>query len=151
MIDNIITNTRNISHDLSPLTGGAYGLIDALEDYCDQLNNSGKIEISLSFSSEEILSRLNLKHALAIYRVIRELINNTIKHAAAKHITIDFTERDDQLFLLYKDDGKGMEKNTINKGMGMNNIESRLGMIGATYEINTAPGNGFEITIQNLQ
>jgi len=148
MIDSIITNTRNISHDLSPITGGAYGLADALEDYCEQVNETGKMEVSLSFSNENILNQLNLTHALALYRVIRELIKNTITHAEAKHIVIDFTDKEGQLYVTYKDDGKGMGKTTGHKGMGMNNIESRLGMIGAGYEIKTAPGKGFEIAIQ---
>ena len=148
MIDSIITNTRNISHDLSPITGGAYGLGDALEDHCDQVNEAGKLEISLSIANENILNQLNLTHALALYRVIRELIKNTVTHAEAKHIAIDFKDNAGQLYLTYKDDGKGMEKTTSQKGMGMNNIESRLGMIGASYEIHTGPGSGFEIAIR---
>jgi signal transduction histidine kinase len=148
MIDSIITNTRNISHDLSPLTGGAYGLVDALEDYCDQVNETGKLEVSLSFANENSLNQMNLTPALALYRVIRELIKNTITHAEAKHIVIDFKDNDGQLHLTYKDDGKGMEKTTGRKGMGMNNIESRLGMIGASYEIDTGQGKGFEIAIR---
>jgi len=48
---------------------------------------------------------------------------------------------------MYKDDGKGMDKTSVQKGMGLNNIESRLSLIGATYTINTAPGKGFEISI----
>lgn len=148
MIDSIITNTRNISHDLSPLTGSAYSLVDALDDYCDQVNETGKLEVSLSFANENILNQLNFVHALALYRVIRELIKNTITHAEAKHIVIYFKEYKEQLYLTYKDDGKGMEKTTGRKGMGMNNIESRLDMIGASYEINTDVGKGFEIAIQ---
>jgi signal transduction histidine kinase len=148
MIDSIITNTRNISHDLSPITGGAYGLSDALEDFCDQVNEAGRLEITLSIANENILNQLDLTHALALYRVIRELIKNTVTHAEAKHITIDFRDNDGHLYLIYKDDGKGMEKTTGQKGMGMNNIESRLGMIGASYEIRTGPGRGFEIAIR---
>lgn len=148
MIDSIITNTRNISHDLSPITGGAYSIMDALEDLCSQVNLSGKPEISLSVSREDILSQLDPNHALALYRVIRELIKNTITHAQANSIIIDITEEDGQFLILYKDDGKGMVKTMRHKGMGMNNIESRLNMIGANYNINTAPGKGFEISIR---
>jgi signal transduction histidine kinase len=147
MIDSIITNTRNISHDLSPITGGVYSIMDALEDLCSQVNLSGKPEISLSVSGEDILSKLDPNHALALYRVIRELIKNTITHAQANSIMIDITEENRNPVIMYKDDGKGMEKTSIQKGMGLNNIESRLSLIGATYTINTAPGKGFEISI----
>lgn len=148
MIDSIITNTRNISHDLSPITGGAYGLSDALEDHCDQVNEAGRVAVSLSIANETVLNQLNHNHALALYRVVRELMKNTVTHAEAKHIAIDFKDNDGQLYLNYKDDGKGMDKTTRQKGMGMNNIESRLGMIGASYEIHTGPGRGFEIAIR---
>jgi signal transduction histidine kinase len=147
MIDSIITNTRNISHDLSPITGGAYSIMDALEDLCSQVNLSDKPEISLSASKEDMLSHLNLNHALALYRVIRELVKNTITHARANSIIIDITEEKGQFLILYKDDGNGMLKKMRNKGMGMNNIESRLNMIGAGYNITTSPGKGFEISI----
>src|SRR6185436_3084157 len=70
MIDDIITNTRNISHDLSPITGRAYSIMDALEDLCDEINLSGKPEAALYISREDILNRLELNHALALYRII---------------------------------------------------------------------------------
>ena len=147
MIDSIITNTRNISHDLSPITGGAYSIMDALEDLCSQVNLSGKPEISLSVSGDDVLSNLDPNHALALYRVIRELIKNTITHAQANSIMIDITDENRNLVIMYKDDGKGMEKSSVQKGMGLNNIESRLSLIGASNTINTAPGKGFEISI----
>ena len=147
MIDLIITNTRNISHDLSPITGGAYGIMDALEDFCSQVNLGSKPHISLSFSREDILNQLDLNHALALYRVIGELVKNTQIHAGSNTIEIDISETNNLLLINYKDDGKGMD-NTINrKGMGMNNIESRLGMTGASYTITTARGEGFQMTI----
>lgn len=147
MIDGIITNTRNISHDLSPITGGAYGIMDALEDLCSQVNLAGKPEISLSATREDLLSQLDLNHALALYRVIRELVKNTITHAQAGSILIDITESNGQFLITYKDDGKGMNQPMRHKGMGLTNIESRLTMIGANYTINTAPGKGFEMSI----
>lgn len=148
MIDTIITSTRNISHDLSPVTGGAYGVMDALQDLCDQVNLSGNPEITLSVSKEDILKKLELNHALALYRVITELVKNTITHASATRIIIDIKEEGGHLLVLYKDDGTGMEKNTKVRGMGMNNIESRLSLISANYQINTSPGIGFVMAIR---
>jgi signal transduction histidine kinase len=147
MIDGIITNTRNISHDLSPITGGVYGIMDALEDLCSHVNLVGKPEMSLSASREDILSQLDLNHALALYRVIRELVKNTITHAQANSILIDIAERNGQFLITYKDDGKGMNHPMRHKGMGLTNIESRLTMIGANSVINTAPGKGFEMSL----
>lgn len=133
IIDRVITNVRGISHNLSPLTRGAYGFTDAMEDLCDHINQSGQIEVSLQLDASHTLSVLDDTTALALYRVLAELINNTIKHAEAQQIDIAFTVQGEQLMISYADNGKGLPAGITGKGMGMRNIESRLGMIGATY------------------
>jgi signal transduction histidine kinase len=148
LIDNIIINTRNIAHDLSPITDGAYNIMDALEDLCSLVNQAGKPEIQFTFSRENILSHLDLNHALALYRVIRELIKNTITHANARFIYIDIKDDDGEIILTYRDDGKGFLQQDAPRGMGMNNIESRLAMIRSSWQIATAPGQGFEIAVR---
>jgi signal transduction histidine kinase len=72
-------------------------------------------------------------------------MNNTVKHAGARHIWIDFkVDREEQLKISYKDDGRGMPATPQKKkGMGMGNLESRLSMIGAVFSITTAPDKGF--------
>lgn len=135
IIDRVITDVRGIAHNLSPLTKGVYGLADALEDLCDRINQSGRIQVSLGLDANGTLSGLGDTTALALYRVLAELINNTIKHAQARHISITFALQEDQLVIDYADDGKGitLPAGAMSKGMGMRNIESRLGMIGADY------------------
>lgn len=147
-IDRIIANTRGIAHDLSPLIGGAGGLLDALEDLLDGVNRSGKIQASLVIDDEGSLSHISDAESLAVYRTLSELVNNTIKHAAAKNILIDISVQDDALQIRYKDDGCGTEQPNDKKGMGLYNIESRLGMIGAVYEITTGAGEGYSMHIR---
>lgn len=148
MIDTIIHNTRNIAHDLSPFTSGVYNILDALEDLCDKVNLSGKPHMSLSCSDENIFNKLEPAHSLALYRVICELVKNTITHADAGNILIKIREEGRILYLQYKDDGKGLTTSSDWKGMGINNIESRLSMIGAVFSIQTTPGKGFEFEIK---
>ncbi|HWW40297.1 sensor histidine kinase, partial [Pedobacter sp.] len=133
IIDNIITNTRNISHNLSPLLNKSYGFQDMIYDYCDGINNSGKITVQVTFDQDKTVNFSDTV-TLAMYRVITELINNTIKHARAKRITLCFSFGDGFCTMDYHDDGTGMAPGH-KKGMGLQNIESRLGMIGASYHI----------------
>jgi len=137
IIDRVITDVRNISHNLSPLTAGVYGFSDAIEDLCDNVNQSGKIALSLQLDANGASPALDDTAALALYRVVAELINNTIKHAGASNIVLSFSTDNDVLVIDYADDGKGMPPAAGNagKGMGLRNIESRLGMIGATYSL----------------
>ncbi|MFL9484898.1 sensor histidine kinase [Chitinophagaceae bacterium LWZ2-11] len=148
IIDRVITDVRNISHNLSPLTKGAYSFIDAIEDLCENMNLSGKINVQLTFNTNDSLTLLNETTALALYRVISELINNTCKHAEANNIFLQFNMYEKELVIDYKDDGKGLPANITSNGMGMHNIESRLGMAKAEYKIADTPDKGFEIQIK---
>lgn len=144
IIDNIITNTRNISHNLSPLLNKSYGFQDMIYDYCDGINSSGKIAIQVTFDQDKTINFSDTV-TLAMYRVITELINNTIKHARAKLITLCFSFGDDFCTMDYQDNGTGMAPDH-KKGMGLQNIESRLGMIGASYRI-TDNNSGFNLSV----
>ncbi|RYY37189.1 MAG: hypothetical protein EOP46_03620 [Sphingobacteriaceae bacterium] len=149
IIDKVIKDVRAISHNLSPTTLTYYGLTSAIEEHCNIINQSGKLNAYLVDNSEEAVKQLGLSVATAFYRVLEELLNNTIKHAQATKTSIIFTQNGDILGIEYKDNGKGMElNNTVPTGMGMQNIESRLNNINAKYNIVTAPGLGFGVKIE---
>ncbi|RBL90173.1 sensor histidine kinase [Chitinophaga flava] len=147
IIDQIIQDVRNISHNLSPLTAGAYSFYDAVEDLCAVVQQSGKINIRLLLPEEPVLLEENT--ALAIYRVMAELMNNTIKHATADNIVIEMKTTPRELQIDYADDGIGLKDVLLpeKKGMGLHNIESRLGMSGAVYTIAGSERKGFAIHI----
>lgn len=148
IIDDIIRNVRHISHNLAPLSGGAAYFYDAVADLFDQVQRSGKIQTSLQLPRPEV--PLDEQTALALYRVISELVNNTIKHAGARQILLSFTVSGHLQTITYTDDGTGLGTlpETGRKGMGFRNIESRLNMIGATYTIGTGqPGFSLEIKL----
>jgi signal transduction histidine kinase len=148
VIDAVITNVRNISHNLSPLGKGTYEFIDALEDLKDNVNQSPFIFMSIDNQSKHLAS-LNDVCALALYRVFSELVNNTIKHSKATEIKLSIMENNHQLVFKYKDNGIGIAKNgsTIKSGIGMKNIESRLQMIESVFTLNQTENKGFEIDI----
>ncbi len=150
LIDNIINTVRNISHALSPPGLDLFGLEHTLHELCDTFNMSGQLHLSMENSSGASLDSIGKDRSLTLYRVIQELLSNTVKHAnaTAVHIFI-IQEAKDMLSIVYEDNGKGMDAAAIKKsGMGMQNIESRLGMIKAPYEIESAPGKGFKIVIK---
>lgn len=148
IIDDVITNVRTISHDLSPLGKGTYDFTDALKDLQDRVNLSGKIHMAADIQSPA-LNRLNTIHSLALYRVFTELINNTIKHAQATRIDLSALETEKNFNFNYTDNGIGIQKNTANRapGIGMRNIESRLRMIGSDFTFKEAGTGGFGISI----
>jgi len=136
MIDNIITTVRNISHSLSPPGLSLFGLESALHELFDNFNAAGKIKLEFENELGEQLSNFDEQTALSLYRVIQELLTNTVKHANANQVLIRCFNDNSHHIITYQDDGKGLDMETGKKhGMGMQNIEARLRMIQAGYEL----------------
>jgi signal transduction histidine kinase len=151
LIDNIINTVRNISHTLSPPGLDLFGLEHTLHELCDTFNTSGQLHLTMENSSGASLDAIGKERSLTLYRVIQELLSNTIKHANATTVNIFIVqETKDILSIIYQDNGKGIDRGATTKksSMGMQNIESRLGMIKAPYQIESEPGKGFKITIK---
>lgn len=148
LIDHIITTVRNISHSLSPPGLDLFGLEHTLHELSDTFNTAGQLQLHFINEIGDRVDALPKEVALALYRVIQELLSNTMKHAGAQKVTVAFLQNDNGVMLRYTDDGKGMPAEKAKKsGMGMQNIAGRLRMIQASYEIVTSPGNGFTMTI----
>lgn len=149
LIDKMIVDVRNISHDLSPPGLAVFGLFVAIESFVSLINNTGEIQISLA--EETDMEEINLpeKTSLALFRVLTQLVSNTLKHANATEISIIFNLVDDRLKIHYSDNGKGFNIQILEQrsGIGMQNIESRLQMINADYHIDTEEGKGFAVSI----
>jgi signal transduction histidine kinase len=147
LIDNIITSVRNISHSLSPPGLSLFGLESTLHELFDNFNIAGNIKLVFENEMGQNLDTLGDQTALALYRVIQELLTNTIKHANASQVIVKCFLENENCILIYQDDGKGIDTITRKKhGMGMQNIEARLRMIQANYELPVI-ANGFFIKI----
>jgi signal transduction histidine kinase len=149
LIDNIIQDVRNISHNLSPPALALFGFSEALLELRDIVGNGDESFFSISNQAEAATDALQPIVALALIRILQELITNTVKHAGAKRIVLSLSAENDQLVMHYADDGKGydMADVSVRRGMGMQNIEARINMISASYTIKTAINEGFAISI----
>jgi PAS domain S-box-containing protein len=143
MIDSI----KNISNDMSPHILVNFGLMAAIQNISDLFSQN--IAIHLNSNIEKM--RFPEIVESVIYRVIKELINNTIKHAHANDIFINANYSDQILECNYRDNGIGFDLNGYMleqpKGMGISNIKSRIQSLGGHMDIITGPGNGFEINL----
>lgn len=147
LIDNIITTVRNISHSLSPPGLTLFGLENTLHELFDNFNAAGVVKVNFENELGEKMDSFDEQTALALYRIIQELMTNTVKHAGAGNILIRCFEEGNNAVISYQDDGKGI--NTVKgfkSGMGMLNIEARLRMISAASEM-PAVTKGFFIKI----
>lgn len=151
MIDESIAKTKLISNSLMPNILMDFGYIKALESFIKK----GKItqNIQFEFIKPTTLLPLSSTIEVVLYRVLIELINNTLKHAMAKKIKIIITYNK-SVKIEYFDDGIGFDFDRIlaeQKGNGLINITNRLKSINADYNFNNHQKNGiyFKIKINN--
>lgn len=149
LIDKMIVDVRHISHDLSPPGLAVFGLFTTIEAFVNLINNTGQIKISLVHENDLEEVELPEKTSLALFRVLTQLVDNTLKHANATEIEMLFGLQETNLSIVYQDNGKGFDMEVLNQrsGIGMQNIQSRLQMINAEYQIKTSVGNGFKVEI----
>jgi len=144
MLDVACEQIRNISHDLAPPSLLNFGLIEAIEQYCNRINSSRTVTITFQhFGTYKPLSK---KIETTIYHIIQELIINIIKHSEAKKAIVQLNTNKNELHLTVEDDGKGYDVKAITHGLGLNNIKSRIEFLNAEMNIQS-DAKGTSITI----
>jgi signal transduction histidine kinase len=148
VIHKTIDTTRRISHDLLPPTLEEFGLIEAIKELKGSFEKTGSISIKFELIENKGKIKDHIVE-LNLFRVLQELINNSIKHGKASEIIIKCFLNPSELNLIYLDNGNGFDLSNFEnkKGLGMKNIESRLNMIHANYQYSSTSNNGFGVEI----
>ena len=139
-----LATMRRISHEIMPPLLEQFGFIKTLQATANQINKANQLTVDLIVSDETL--RLPVATELGLYRITMELLNNTMKHANAKRISITLRADAEKLELTYLDDGIGL-KNINGMGRGFSNIETRTSVMGGSFEIDKKNTRGFKATI----
>jgi signal transduction histidine kinase len=131
---NTIQDIKSIIYGLSPPGLERYGLMAALKNYIEKLNGSISVEIHLDTFGPEVK---NTRITVAIFRIIQELISNSLKHSKASAIRLHVSSFDDLISIVYEDNGKGFTWTGESKGLGLYNIESRLQSLNGTLRFDS--------------
>ncbi|MFM2395223.1 MAG: hypothetical protein RLZZ546_3206 [Bacteroidota bacterium] len=138
--------TRTISHELMPPVFQNFGFGYALEELQSSLNAAGEIKIAINYyQNVNIKDKIKLLH---IYRILQELLSNTIKHGKATIVDISFEKENNMIRLEYKDNGRGFDKSQYVKGLGFNNIQTRCELLRGEMKYDSAIGLGFKMSIK---
>lgn len=145
-IDKAVARIREISHDLMPSDLLATGLVKALKEY---INNITSDNLQINFTSANGIV-LTEQASVNIYRIIQEIIYNTIKHAGASHLSIFFKEEKGKLIIALNDNGVGFdEKEIITKGgLGLKSLHSRAKLLNGKMFLNSKKGKGTEFIFE---
>ncbi|MDP1726441.1 MAG: sensor histidine kinase [Bacteroidota bacterium] len=141
LIDHAYDEVRKISHNLSSGTLINFGLLPALKDLKENLNEGANFSITFrSFGLEGF--RLDSLIEIHVFRAIQELITNVIKHAGATAIQIDLNLIENNLNIIFSDNGRGFDPALKSSGRGLKNVNSRIERLNGDLTIDSNKGNG---------
>ena len=151
-IDGVIGESRGIAQQLRNSMIEQVGLTGVITDLVQQVQDLGKVSVSLDTSSFDDSLAVDTDIKLTVYRIIQEQLKNVIRHSVASHVSVQLSLNEKQLSVLVRDDGKGFNMEAGHTGLGFVNISSRIQYYGGKMDIVSRPGEGcsmrFSIPIQ---
>lgn len=145
-LDAAISEMRRIAHNMMPEALLKFGLTEAIQDFCDGINESKLVK--MKFTQMGIRDSFDKPQEVVLYRIIQELSNNALKHAKAQSIFIQFIKHEKGFTLTVEDDGCGFDTLQVKKGAGLQNIYSRIDYLKGIMEMQSIPGEGSTFTLE---
>jgi PAS domain S-box-containing protein len=151
-IDQIIQNTRSLTFELASPALHELGLENAVRELLRKEIRQ-KHEIKTEFKNDAQAEPLNDEVHTVLYRAVRELLVNLVKHANAHLVKVSIHYKENRIYIDVIDDGIGfiypLEISALNKagGFGLFSIRERLNYIGGSLEIDSKPGRGTRVTL----
>ena len=150
-IKTIIKSVQSLTFDLSSPTLYKFGLEKAVDELLDDI--FGKTEINYKLSHDTLPIKLDNNLSVLLFRGIRELLVNIIKHARAHKVRVDIRRDGGNIQITVSDDGSGLDvdQNELlvsrTGGFGLFNIQERISFIGGSFDIQSQPGKGCRLTL----
>ena len=148
LLEQAAGDVRKISHNMMPGLLTRFGLYEATEDLIEQLNETEELNATCKITGDT--KRLPENTEIMLYRVIQEMVNNSLKHSEAKNILLNINIMQDHLDIQYSDDGKGfdVEEKFKSKSIGLNGIQSRVNFLSGEINIESSHGKGVNFYIK---
>lgn len=145
MIDQSISELRNIIQNLSPAVLHEKGLSEAVKELTERIQQTYSLNIHLEIMG--LSDKLEYITENTLYRVIQEILNNILKHSRAKNVDIQMIKNEEDLTVMIEDDGIGFDLNEANRSHGLNNIYTRVENIHGKVYIDSKIQRGTIITV----
>ncbi|MEG1621860.1 MAG: histidine kinase [Alistipes sp.] len=147
VIDEAIRSLREISNNLSPQVLNDFGLARGIQNF---INKSASIHnVKIRFTTNLRAERYDTDVEVIFYRVICELINNSLKHSGCSEINLSLSQSGADLLLDYSDNGRGFNpKAMMDCGMGLSNIASRINSLNGIFKISSNKGKGMQTSVR---
>lgn len=150
MVDTAAGEIRRIAHNMMPEVLMKMGLMNALQDLCNNISSGGILLVTLQQTGME--KRLGMDTEIMLYRIIQELLNNIMKHAHAKKAIVQFVRDGNRLSITVEDDGRGFDAASVegNNHAGMASVKSRVNYLNGQLNIDSQKDVGTTILMDFL-
>ncbi len=145
VVDEAIRSLREISANMSPHVLNNFGLARAISSFINKLPHGGML---ITFDTNLKNERFDPDVEVILYRVVCELIHNSLKHSGASRATLTLYYQQDEIRIRYRDNGCGFDPDKVGQnGMGISNIFSRINSLKGNVSIDSALGTGMRAAI----
>lgn len=141
----VIADMRNVCFNLMPRTLEEFGLVKAVKEFCD--HNLRQRHTRFVIRQQQRLPAFSAALSIDLYRVIQEVISNAIRHGQAREINICFSYQRRLLTVSVSDNGKGFDTERPARGMGLQNVQSRVKSHNGRVLLTSKSGEGTECKI----
>lgn len=145
-VELISSDVRSLSHQLAPVNHNEKGLKQMLIDLTADVQPTTSTKITAQFY--DVPQELNGELILQVYRCVQEILSNMTKHSKATQADIQLYGYENELVFTYEDDGVGFDISRPGKGIGLNQLRTRLQTLNGSIETSSSPGNGVQMLIR---
>jgi two-component system NarL family sensor kinase len=147
-INDAIAEVKRISYHVMPQAIVDFGLEAALKGLCDTVSRYSGIVIDFRYV-QECEQKPDFEISISLFRIVQEGLNNIAKHAQATHVVLHLLDKEDEVYCILEDNGKGFNEADLvtYAGSGLRNIRERATLLNGTAEIQSLPGSGTTIEI----
>jgi signal transduction histidine kinase len=147
IINESLAELRQLSKSLTDDRINDNDIIQLLQQECNTVNDLKKCEVVFNSNQYNIVLPYQKKSILL--RIVQEFLQNSIKHSSCKTIQVTLKKNANNFALIVQDDGNGSDKNNIsNNGIGLSNMKKRAEIIGGTFNLESKPNKGTNLTIE---
>lgn len=142
LLNETINEVKRISYNVMPGSLVDFGLEAALKGLCDNTAKYSRLKFDFRYIRES-QHVLGFEVTVAIFRIVQEGINNILKHASAKNVELHILDKEDEVYVLLKDDGLGFTETSLETtGLGLRSMRERAKLLGGNLEIHSEPNEG---------
>ena len=123
------------------------GLCESINNLTDDIMMVNDLQIHIDHS-EFTEEGLNENFKLTIYRIIQEQLTNILKHSKATEANISLSSKENDIYLEVSDNGIGFDTSKKRQGIGLSNIQSRVGMYEGTLDVFSQPEKGSKLSVR---